>query len=64
MFDPVTVSHVHGILRNSRRLLEAACGELERLRVTLAGTTGTAILTDAKGVIIGPTFTERAATSG
>jgi transcriptional regulator of acetoin/glycerol metabolism len=58
VFEPVTVSRVHGVLRSNRQLLEVASDELQRLRVTLAGTTGTAILTDAKGVIIGSTFTQ------
>ena len=58
VFEPVTASRVHGALRSNRQLLDVAGDELQRLRVTLAGTTGTAILTDAKGVIIGTTFTE------
>ncbi len=58
VFEPVTASRVHGVLRRNRQLLEAAGDELQRLRVTLAGTSGTAILTDAQGVIIGTTFTQ------
>lgn len=57
VFEPVTASRVHGALRSNRQLLEAATDEMERLRVTLAGTSGTAMLTDAQGVIIGSTFT-------
>lgn len=57
-FEPVTASRVHGVLRANRQLLEAAADELERLRVTLAGTSGTAMLTDPQGVIIGSTFTQ------
>lgn len=57
-FEPVTPSRVHGALRANRQLLEAAGDELQRLRVTLAGASCTAILTDAQGVIIGTTFTQ------
>lgn len=57
-FEPVTASRVHGVLRANRQLLEAATDELERLRVTLAGTSGTAMLTDPQGVVIGSTFTQ------
>lgn len=57
-FEPVTASRVHGVLRANRQLLEAAAGEMERLRITLAGTSGTAMLTDPQGVIIGSTFTQ------
>ena len=52
VFEPVTASRVHGVLRSNRQLLEAAADEMERLRVTLAGTSGTAMLTDAQGVVI------------
>jgi len=58
VFEPVTPSRVHGALRSNRQLLEAAATEMERLRLTLAGTTGTAMLTDARGVVIGSTFTQ------
>jgi transcriptional regulator of acetoin/glycerol metabolism len=58
VFEPVTPSRVHGVLRSNRELLEAASDELERLRLTLAGTCSTAMLTDAQGVIIGSTFTQ------
>jgi transcriptional regulator of acetoin/glycerol metabolism len=58
VFEPVTPSRVHGVLRANRELLEAAADEMERLRLTLAGTSGTAMLTDAQGVIIGSTFTQ------
>ncbi len=57
-FEPVTASRVHGVLRANRQLLEAAADELERLRVTLAGTSSTAMLTDPQGVIIGSTFSQ------
>lgn len=57
-FEPVTPSRVHSVLRANRQLLEAASAELERLRETLAGTSGTAMLTDPQGVIIGSTFTQ------
>lgn len=58
VFEPVTASRVHGALRSNRQLLEAASEDLQKLRVTLAGTSGTAILTDAQGVIIGTSFTQ------
>ena len=58
VFEPVTTSRMHGALRSNRALLKAAADEMERLRVTLAGTSGTAMLTDAQGVIIGSTFTQ------
>ena len=58
MFDPVTASRMHGVLRRNRELLEVMSDELQRLTITLAGTTGTAFLTNAKGVIIGSTFTQ------
>lgn len=57
-FEPVTPSRVHSVLRASRELLDAASHELDRLRVTLAGTTSTALLTDAQGVIVGSTFAQ------
>lgn len=57
-FEPVTPSRVHSVLRASRELLDAASHELDRLRVTLAGTSSTAMLTDAQGVIVGSTFTQ------
>jgi sigma-54 dependent transcriptional regulator, acetoin dehydrogenase operon transcriptional activator AcoR len=47
---------VHSALRNNRLLLEAAADELARLRFTLAGTSTTAILTDAQGVVIGTSY--------
>ncbi len=58
VFEPVTPSRVHGALRANRDLLEAAAAEMERLRATLAGTSGTALLTDAQGMLIGSTFTQ------
>jgi transcriptional regulator of acetoin/glycerol metabolism len=56
VFEPVTPSRVHGALRGNRALLDAAGDELQRLQVTLAGTSSTAMLTDAKGVVIGSTY--------
>jgi sigma-54 dependent transcriptional regulator, acetoin dehydrogenase operon transcriptional activator AcoR len=56
VFEPVTRSRVHTALRANRDLIQAAEGELERLGLTLAGTTSTAMLTDARGVIIASTF--------
>lgn len=58
VFEPVTPSRVHNTLRANRELLDAAAGEMERLRLTLAGTASTAMLTDAHGVLIGSTFTQ------
>jgi transcriptional regulator of acetoin/glycerol metabolism len=55
-FNPVTPSRIHGVMARSRELLQAATKELDQLRATLAGTTGTAILTDAHGVVVGTTF--------
>lgn len=57
-FNPVTASRVHSTLARSRQLLEAAAAELAQLRSALAGTSGTAILTDARGVVVGITGTE------
>jgi transcriptional regulator of acetoin/glycerol metabolism len=57
VFEPVTPSRVHGALRGNRQLLEVASDELKRLQFTLAGTSGTAMLTDAKGMIICSTYT-------
>lgn len=57
-FEPVTPSRVHSVLRASRELLDAASREMDRLRVTLAGTSSTAMLTDAQGVVVGTTFTQ------
>lgn len=56
VFEPVTPSRVHSTLRAGRELLEAAGSEMSRLQAALAGTTGTAMLTDALGVIIGSTY--------
>lgn len=58
VFEPVTPSRVHGVLRANRELLEAASEEMERLRVTLSGTSSTAMLTDAQEVIVGSTFVQ------
>jgi transcriptional regulator of acetoin/glycerol metabolism len=55
-FNPVTTSRIHSVLGRSRQLLEAASDELSRLQATLAGTTSTAMLTDAQGVVVGTTF--------
>jgi transcriptional regulator of acetoin/glycerol metabolism len=48
-FNPVTTSRIHSVLGRSRLLIEAARDELGQLQATLAGTSGTAILTDAQG---------------
>lgn len=56
VFEPVTPSRVHSVLRANRQLLEAAEVEMQRMRTTLAGTSSTAMLTDALGVVIGSTF--------
>lgn len=61
VFNPVTASRIHSTLARSRQLLEAAASELSQLQATLAGTSGTAILTDAQGVVVGTTYTERRA---
>ncbi len=58
VFEPVTPSRVHGTLRQNQQLLAAASDEMERLKLTLAGTTSTAMLTDAQGVIVRSTFTQ------
>ncbi len=58
VFEPVTPSRVHGALRQNQQLLAAAADEMERLKLTLAGTTSTAMLTDAQGVIVRSTFTQ------
>jgi transcriptional regulator of acetoin/glycerol metabolism len=55
-FNPVTTSRIHSVLGRNRLLIEVASDELSQLQATLAGTTGTAILTDAHGVIVGTTF--------
>lgn len=51
-FDPVTASRTQRALQRSRLLLRSAAGELSRLESTLAGTACTAILTDARGVVV------------
>lgn len=58
-FDLVTTSRIHSTLARSRQLLEAATAELAQLQLALAGTGGTAMLTDAQGVIVHTTFGER-----
>lgn len=55
-FNPVTTSRVHSVMRRNRTLLEASQDEMRQLQATLAGTTGTAILTDSDGVVVGSTF--------
>lgn len=57
-FEPVTASRVHSALRLNQQLLAAAADEMARLQYTLAGTSSTAMLTDAQGVIIGSTFVQ------
>ncbi len=56
VFEPVTPGRVHCALRSNEPLLAAAGDELLRLRATLAGTSTTAILTDAQGVVLCTTF--------
>lgn len=51
-FNPVTTSRVHSALQRSRLLVSSAAGELSQLESTLAGTACTAILTDARGVVV------------
>ena len=58
-FNPVTTSRIHGVLGRNRLLIEVASNELSQLQATLAGTAGTAILTDAQGVVVGSTFAEQ-----
>ncbi|MGY0195238.1 helix-turn-helix domain-containing protein [Leptothrix sp. BB-4] len=58
VFEPVTPSRVHSTLRQNQQLLAAATDEMERLKLTLAGTSSTAMLTDAQGVIVRSTFTQ------
>jgi transcriptional regulator of acetoin/glycerol metabolism len=55
-FNPVTASRVHSVLARTRLLREAATDEFSQLQAALAGTTGTAILTDAEGVVVVTTF--------
>lgn len=57
VFEPVTPSRVHGALRGNGQLLAVAGEELRRLQLTLAGTSSTAMLTDAKGMVISSTYT-------
>ncbi len=57
-FEPVTPSRVHSALRLNQQLLAAAADEMARLQYTLAGTSGTAMLTDAQGIIINSTFVQ------
>ena len=51
-FNPVTPSRAHSALQRSRLLVSSAAGELSQLETTLAGTTCSAILTDAQGVVV------------
>ncbi|KDB50893.1 hypothetical protein X805_35150 [Sphaerotilus natans subsp. natans DSM 6575] len=57
-FEPVTPSRMHSALRLNQQLLAAAADEMARLQYTLAGTSSTAILTDAQGMIINSTFVQ------
>ncbi|GAP33642.1 helix-turn-helix domain-containing protein [Piscinibacter sakaiensis] len=52
-FEPVTPARVQTVLRRNRHLLAAATRELAHLAHALQGTSGTALLTDAAGVVIG-----------
>ena len=51
-FNPVTPSRVHSVLARSQLMLRAAADELAQLEHTLAGTACTAILTDARGIVV------------
>ena len=51
-FNPVTPSRVHSALARSELMLQAAADDLVQLEQTLAGTSCTAMLTDAQGVIV------------
>ncbi len=51
-FDPVTPSRIHTALARSQLMLHAAADDLAQLEHTLAGTSCTAILTDAQGVVV------------
>lgn len=57
-FEPVTPSRIHSALRLNQQLLAAAADEMARLQHTLAGTSSTAMLTDAQGIIINSTFVQ------
>jgi transcriptional regulator of acetoin/glycerol metabolism len=56
-FNPVTPSRVHSALSQSQLLLKSAAPDLEQLEHALAGTSTTAILTDANGVVVHSTRT-------
>ncbi len=58
-FEPVTKSRISATLARNRPLLAAAQGDLGQLETTLAGTACKAILTDAHGVVVHATHTER-----
>lgn len=51
-FNLVTPSRIHSALARSQLMLKAAAVDLAQLEHTLAGTACTAILTDARGVIV------------
>jgi len=58
-FEPVTKSRISATLARNRLLLAAAQSDLGQLESTLAGTACKAILTDAQGVVVHATHSER-----
>ena len=58
-FEPVTKSRISATLARNRELLAAAQADLGQLETTLAGTACKAILTDAHGVVVHATHSER-----
>lgn len=58
-FEPVTKSRISATLARNRQLLAAAQDDLGQLETTLAGTACKAILTDAHGVVVHATHSER-----
>ena len=58
-FEPVTKARIASTLARNRVLLAAAMDDLGQLEATLAGTACKAILTDAHGVVVHATHSER-----
>lgn len=58
-FEPVTKTRIASTLARNRVLLGAALDDLGQLEATLAGTECKAILTDAQGVVVHATHSER-----
>lgn len=58
-FNPVSKSRIGSTLARNRMLLAAAMDDLGQLEATLAGTACKAILTDAHGVVVHATHSER-----